>query len=162
MWIEVEEIEDIHSFSKADQGVVEDGQAWDQRGREHLHLWTYISALCRHSRCSFYLHDEQTVCVNLSICKLGRVENCKSSQNQMSQCFFNGFWYIETEGISFFAKKNIFDGWKWTRNLGFGHFQRFLHFFLEWQKIKFILTIPSMSIVIWNLHAKSFPMVPWC
>ena len=22
---------------------------------------------------------------------LGRVENCKSSQNQMSQCFFNGF-----------------------------------------------------------------------
>ena len=61
-----------------------------------------------------------------------------------------------------FAKKNIFDWWKWTRNLGFGHFQRFLHFFLEWQKIKFILTIPSMSIVIWNLHAKSFSMVPWC
>ena len=93
---------------------------------------------------------------------LGRVENCKSSQNQMSQCFFNGFWCVETEGNFFFAKKNIFDGWKWTRNLGFGHFQRFLHFFFEWQKIKFILTIPSMSIVIWNLHAKSFPMVPWC
>ena len=95
-------------------------------------------------------------------CALGRVENCKSSQNQMSQCFFNGFWCIETEGNFFFAKKNIFDRWKWTRNLGFGHFQRFLHFFFEWQKIKFILTIPSMSIVIWNLHAKSFPMVPWC
>ena len=38
---------------------------------------------------------------------IGRVENCKSSQNQMDQCFFNGYWYIETEGI--FAKKNIFD-----------------------------------------------------
>ena len=80
-------------------------------------------------------------------CWVGRVENCKSSQNQMSQCFFNGFWCIETEGKIFLAKKNISDWWKWTQSLGFGHFQRFLHFFLEWQKIKFILTIPSMSIV---------------
>ena len=101
------------------------------------------------------IHDIHTMIIS-------RVENCKSSQIQMSQCFFNGFWCIETEGKKIFAKKNIFDWWKWTRNLGFGHFQRFLHFFFEWQKIKFILTIPSMSIVIWNLHAKSFPMVPWC
>ena len=72
--------------------------------------------------------------------------------------YINVFWCVETGGGGggfFFAKKNIFVGCKWTRNLGFRHFQRFL-------PIKFLLTIPSKSIVIWNLHAKSFPMVPRC
>ena len=38
-------------------------------------------------------------------CWLGRVENCKSSQNQMSQCFFKSLWNIETEGNFFLQKK---------------------------------------------------------
>ena len=41
------------------------------------------------------------------MCALGRVENCKCSQNQMSQCFFNGFWCIENER-NFFLQKQIF------------------------------------------------------
>ena len=41
-------------------------------------------------------------------------------------------------GFFFFAKKNIFDWWNWAQSLGFGHFQRFLNFFFEWQKLLFI------------------------
>ena len=40
--------------------------------------------------CLFPLVAE-TADKRINHCILGRVENCKSSQNQMSQCFFNGF-----------------------------------------------------------------------
>ena len=133
-------------------------------GYDHLTMLTMLTMLtCWQDAFllnpSAFIHHRYV----LDACTIGRVENCKSSQNQMAQCFFNSYYiYIGTEGFFFIWKKNIFDRWKWTQNLGFGHFQRFWHFFLEWQKIKFILTIPLMSIVIWNLHTKSFPLVPWC
>ena len=43
---------------------------------------------------------------------------------------------------------------------GIWAFSAIFALFLEWQKIKFVLTIPLLSRVIGNLHAKSFPMVP--
>ena len=45
-------------------------------------------------------------------------------------------------------KKIVYGGGIRFENLGFGHFQRFFYFFFEWQKLLFILTMPSMAIVI--------------
>ena len=45
-------------------------------------------------------------------CPLGRVENSKTFQNQISQCFFIGLYDIETGDDFYFNQKN-FDGWKW-------------------------------------------------
>ena len=44
---------------------------------------------------------------------LGRVENRKTLQNQMAQCFFIGFYDIETGHDFYFFQKSFFDGWKW-------------------------------------------------
>ena len=41
---------------------------------------------------------------------LGRVENSKTFQNQMAQCFFIGFYDIETGVICIFSKKNFLIG----------------------------------------------------
>ena len=46
-------------------------------------------------------------------CPVGRVENSKTFQNQMSQCFFIGLYDIETGDDFYFFQKKIFDGWKW-------------------------------------------------
>ena len=46
-------------------------------------------------------------------CTKGRVENSKTYQNQMSQCFFIGLYDIETGDDFYFFQKNFFDGWKW-------------------------------------------------
>ena len=43
---------------------------------------------------------------------IGRVENSKTFQNQMSQCFFIGLYYIETGDNFYFFKKKFFDRWK--------------------------------------------------
>ena len=92
---------------------------------------------------------------------VGRVEKSKNVKNLIGYCFSGGLWSIETYKKSL-CKKIILAGWNLIRNLGFGHFQRFFALFFEWPKIKFILTQPSMAIAIWNLHAKSFPMVYLC
>ena len=44
---------------------------------------------------------------------LGRVENSKTFQNQMAQCFFIGLYDIETGDDFYFFQKFFFDGWKW-------------------------------------------------
>ena len=44
---------------------------------------------------------------------LGRVENRKTFQNQISQCFFIGLYDIETGDDFYFFQKKIFDRWKW-------------------------------------------------
>ena len=44
---------------------------------------------------------------------IGRVENSKTFQNQMAQCFFIGLYDIETGDDFYFFQKNFFDGWKW-------------------------------------------------
>ena len=44
---------------------------------------------------------------------LGRVENSKTFQNQMAQCFFIGLYDIETGDDFYFFQKKFFDGWKW-------------------------------------------------
>ena len=44
---------------------------------------------------------------------IGRVENSKMFQNQMAQCFFIGFYDIETGHDFYFFQKSFFDGWKW-------------------------------------------------
>ena len=66
---------------------------------------------------------------------IGRVEKSKNAKNLIGYCFSNGLWSIETEGVSFFPKKDIFDCWNWTWNLGFRHFQRFLPFFLSGKRL---------------------------
>ena len=77
------------------------------------------------------LREEKRLCEDSYTPAVGRVEKSKNARNLIAYCFSNGC--IETEG-NFFLQKNIFDGWNWTRNLGFGHFQRFLHFFLSGKK----------------------------
>ena len=44
---------------------------------------------------------------------LGWVENSKTFQNQMSQCFFIGLSDIETGDDFYFFQKIFFDRWKW-------------------------------------------------
>ena len=44
---------------------------------------------------------------------LGRVENSKTFQNQMAQCFFIGLYDIETGDDFYFFQKKFFDRWKW-------------------------------------------------
>ena len=44
---------------------------------------------------------------------IGRVENSKTFQNQMAQCFFIGLYDIETGDNFYFFKKKFFDRWKW-------------------------------------------------
>ena len=44
---------------------------------------------------------------------LGRVEDSKTFQNQMAQCFFIGLYDIETEDDFYFFQKFFFDRWKW-------------------------------------------------
>ena len=46
-------------------------------------------------------------------CTVGRVENSKTFQNQMVQCFFIGLYDIETGDDFYFFQKFFFDGWKW-------------------------------------------------
>ena len=41
---------------------------------------------------------------------IGRVENSKTFQNQMSQCFFIGLYYIETGDNFYFFKQNFLIG----------------------------------------------------
>ena len=65
--------------------------------------------------------------------------------------FFQWFLIYRNWGIFFFLQKKIFSmGGNGPKIWDLGVFSNFCTFF-EWQKIKFILTIPSMSIVIWNL-----------
>ena len=59
------------------------------------------------------------------------------------------------------CKKKYFRWMELDPKFGIWAFSAIFALFLEWQKIKFKLAIPSMSIVIWNRHAKSFPMLPW-
>ena len=44
---------------------------------------------------------------------VGRVENSKTFQNQMAQCFFIGLYDIETGDDFYFFQKIFFDRWKW-------------------------------------------------
>ena len=44
---------------------------------------------------------------------VGRVENSKTFQNQMAQCFFIGLYDIETGDDFYFFQKKFFDRWKW-------------------------------------------------
>ena len=44
---------------------------------------------------------------------VGRVENSKTFQNQIAQCFFIGLYDIETGDDFYFFPKFFFDGWKW-------------------------------------------------
>ena len=51
----------------------------------------------------------------LKVCAplIGRVENSKTFQNQMAQCFFIGLYDIENGDDFYFFQKYFVDRWKW-------------------------------------------------
>ena len=91
--------------------------------------------------------------------RIGRVWKSKKARN-FAHCFFNVLWCIESEGIFLFAKK-YFRLVKLDPKFRIFLLLQVLHCFLSGKKSNF-LTMPSMSIVIWNPQAKSIPMVPRC
>ena len=59
-----------------------------------------------------------------------------------------GSIHKNARGKSLTQKKFVQGGGIRFENLGFGYFQQFLYFFFEWQKLLFLLTMPSMAKVI--------------
>ena len=60
-----------------------------------------------------YIYSQEHLGTPYFWCPVGRVENGKTFQNQMAQCFFIGLYDIETGDDFYFFQKFFFDGWKW-------------------------------------------------